>query len=95
MLVLVVIWEANPGMEAEVVKTFANLSGESRKEAGCRQYVVHQHRDNLRQFLVYEVYDNEAALQAHRDSAHFQKYAVGELPKLGNRRQADLYNTLD
>jgi (4S)-4-hydroxy-5-phosphonooxypentane-2,3-dione isomerase len=95
MLVLVVHWEANPGSEAEVVETFSKLAAESRKEPGCRQYVAHQHRENARQFLVYEVYDNEAALQAHRDSAHFKQYAVGDLPRLGNRLQADLYNPLN
>jgi quinol monooxygenase YgiN len=29
--------------------------------------------------LIYEQYVDEKALQAHRESAHFKKYAVGGL----------------
>ncbi len=94
MLVLVVTWEADQGKESEVISTFAKLAEGSRKEAGCRMYVVHRHVEEPRKFLVYEQYDNEAALQGHRDSAHFQQYALKELPALGKRIDADLYNEL-
>ena len=74
--------------------TFTKLAEGSRREPGCRMYVVHQHIDSPRKFLVYEQYDNEAALQSHRDSAHFQRYAVNVLPTLGERVEGNLYRTL-
>lgn len=92
MIVLVVNWMANEGREADVVRTFAKLAEGSRREPGCRMYVVHQHIDKPRHFLVYEQYDNDAALQAHRNSAHFQQYAVKELPQLGTRVDDNLFN---
>lgn len=95
MIVLAVHWIANPGNEAKVVEVFSKLAAESRKEPGCCMYLVHQHQDDKRKFLVYEQYDNEAALQAHRDSAHFQEYAVKQLPSLGERVDANLYDPLD
>ena len=94
MIVLVVHWEADAGKEAEVVQVFSKLAAESRKEPGCRMYVVHRHKEQPRHFLVYEQYDDDAALQAHRDSKHFQQYAVQDLPKLGKRVQGDLYDPL-
>ncbi|HWR35941.1 MAG TPA: putative quinol monooxygenase [Clostridia bacterium] len=94
MLVLVVNWMANPGKEEEVVRVFGKLAAASRQEPGCRMYVVHQHRDDARHFLVYEQYDNDAALQSHRDSKHFQQYAVTELPTLGTRINGEVFQTL-
>lgn len=94
MLVLVVTWVANTGEAEKVREIFGKLAEASRKEAGCRMYVVHQHRDNPHRFLVYEQYDDETALQAHRDSAHFQTYAMQELPSLGKRLEGDLYTAL-
>ncbi len=92
MIVLVVNWLANEGRERDVISTFTKLAEGSRREPGCRMYIVHQHRDNPRHFLVYEQYDDDAALQAHRDSAHFQQYAVKDLPSLGTRTDANLFH---
>ncbi len=44
------------------------------QELGCRQYDVLQSPTNPNQIFIYEVYENEAAVQAHRASEHFKKY---------------------
>jgi (4S)-4-hydroxy-5-phosphonooxypentane-2,3-dione isomerase len=92
MIVLVVNWMANEGREADVVRVFTKLADASRREPRCRMYVVHQHIENPLHFLVYEQYDDDTALQAHRDSAHFQQYAVKDLPQLGTRVDGNLFN---
>jgi (4S)-4-hydroxy-5-phosphonooxypentane-2,3-dione isomerase len=94
MIVLVVNWMAHEGRETDVVRTFTKLAAASRAEPGCRMYVVHQHTENPRHFLVYEQYDNDEALQAHRDSAHFQQYAAKELPQLGTRVDGNLFTPI-
>lgn len=40
-------------------------------EPGCSRFDVHQERDDPALFLLIECYDDEAAFQAHRSSAHF------------------------
>jgi quinol monooxygenase YgiN len=94
MLVLAVTWRANPGKESEVARLFQILQEESRKEPGCVLYMVQRHRDNPRLFFVYEQYKDDAALEAHRATPHFQQYARGELPKVATRIAADLYESL-
>ena len=94
MVVLAVNWQANPGKEHEVARLFAMLQAESRKEPGCRMYVAHQHLTDPSRFFVYEQYDDQAALDAHRASPHFRKYAATELPKLAERREGELYQPL-
>jgi (4S)-4-hydroxy-5-phosphonooxypentane-2,3-dione isomerase len=91
MVVLAVTWVAHESKGDEVARLFQKLEAESRTEPGCLMYVVHRHRsDNLR-FFIYEQYEDDAALEAHRNSPHFQRYAVHELPTMASRAQADLY----
>lgn len=90
MIVLAVTWIASEGHEADVIKAFEKLAAGSRTEAGCRMYLVHQDRDDKRRFFVYEQYEDEGALDAHRDTSHFQEIAVNTLPKLGKRAEAHL-----
>ena len=51
------------------------------REPGCRQYDVLQSPANPHQIFIYEVYENGAAVDAHRASAHFKKYqaATGKM----------------
>ncbi len=91
MLVLAVTWSANPGHEDEVAEIFRKLQAASRQEPGCLNYTVHRHNSDPRRFFIYEQYRDEAALEAHRNSPHFQQYAVKELRTIGERQQGDLY----
>jgi quinol monooxygenase YgiN len=95
MVVLGVTWMAAEGREADVAKVMKTLQTESPTEPGCLMYIVHRHRTEKRRFFIYEQYEDEAALEAHRKSPHFQRYAVGELPKMASRLEAELYSPLD
>ena len=46
------------------------------KEPGCRQFDIMVEAKNPNHVFLYEVYDNEAALTAHRNTDHFKKYAA-------------------
>jgi len=94
MLVLAVTWMANPGRENEVAIIFEKLQAASRQEPGCLTYTVHRHVDDPRRFFIYECYRDEAALEAHRNSVHFQEYAAKALRAVGERQQGDLYRPL-
>ncbi len=94
MIVLAVTWKAYPGKEDETSRVFAILQAESRKEPGCVMYVVHRGHDDRSRFFVYEQYKDEAALEAHRNTAHFKQYARGELLKLGERVEGSLYEPI-
>ncbi len=91
MIVLAVVWVAKPGHEEDVANVFRKLETDSRREPGCLMYVVHRQKDQPGRFFIYEQYRDDAALQAHRDSAHFQEYAVRGLAGIGDRVQGDLY----
>jgi quinol monooxygenase YgiN len=91
MVVLAVTWVANPEKEAEVAEIFRKLEHASRHEPGCLMYIVHRHRADQRRFFIYEQYLDDAALEAHRKSPHFQEYAIKALSSIAERREGELY----
>ena len=91
MIVLAVTWVANPGKEAEVAKIFRELEAASRQEPGCLLYIVHRHRTDPARFFIYEQYRDNAALEAHRQSPHFQRYAITELNSIAKRQEGEVY----
>jgi (4S)-4-hydroxy-5-phosphonooxypentane-2,3-dione isomerase len=94
MVVLAVTWMAKLGHEPEVTALFAKLSEEARKEPGCLMFQVHRHRTEPRRFFIYEQYKDDAALEAHRNTAHFLQIAKKDLPKVAERVEGNLFEPL-
>jgi (4S)-4-hydroxy-5-phosphonooxypentane-2,3-dione isomerase len=94
MVVLAVTWMAKAGREGEVTAIFLKLTEESRKEPGCSVYQAHRHKTEPRRFFIYEQYNDDAALEAHRNAPHFLQYARKDLPKIADRVEGHLYEPL-
>jgi (4S)-4-hydroxy-5-phosphonooxypentane-2,3-dione isomerase len=63
-----------------------NAKATRETEPGCRQFDVLVDPADRKKVMFYEVYDNEAAFQAHQQTAHFKKYfetALGYLAQRG------------
>lgn len=70
----------------EVSAILRELTAASRHEPGCVSYIPHFVEDESCVVLIYEQYANEAALEHHRQSAHFRRFAVeGLYPKVLKR----------
>ena len=71
MLAVVAKLNVAPGKEAEFEKVMLGLAAEVRKnEPGNKMYTLC--KDEAGQYVVLELYDDEAALAAHGQSAHFK-----------------------
>jgi autoinducer 2-degrading protein len=46
----------------------------SLNEEGCRRFDVHQEARDPTLFFLYELYTDEAALEAHRNSEHYKSF---------------------
>ena len=73
-IVISVITESVPGREDEVVSIFAALITPSRAEEGCLRYELSVSPDQPGTFLFYESFRDQAAIDAHVASAHFQAF---------------------
>jgi quinol monooxygenase YgiN len=74
---------------AEVAEMLRQLAEASRREPGCVSYTPHHLQDDPDMVMIYEQYHDDNALAAHRESAHFKKYAVGGLYQKMRERKLD------
>lgn len=68
-----------PEDRAEIAEILRELTTASRQEPGCITYVPHTVEAEPDTVLIYEQYRDEAAVEAHRASPHFKRWAVGGL----------------
>jgi quinol monooxygenase YgiN len=73
----------------QVVALFRKLTNASRQEPGCVTYVVHTVEDDPTTVVLYEQYENAAALDHHRNSPHFHEFAIGGVYQLMRDRQLE------
>jgi (4S)-4-hydroxy-5-phosphonooxypentane-2,3-dione isomerase len=72
MFVLLVSLRVRPDKERQFLTAItANAAASVREEPGCRRFDVLRDDADPRHRLLYEVYDDEAAFQAHRGTRHF------------------------
>jgi quinol monooxygenase YgiN len=95
MICVAVTYVMREGTDEQAIELFRPLAAETRKEPGCRMYEVHRSTANPLQFFLYEQYDDQAALDAHRAAPHFEKYGKNVLFHLIESRSPEIYERLE
>ncbi|MDR7127967.1 quinol monooxygenase YgiN [Algoriphagus sp. 4150] len=79
-------WKVKQGEIDKVLDLLKTVREESIKEDGNLFYKVHQSNLDANTLVLYEGYINEAAIEEHRNSSHFQELVLGKIvPLLENR----------
>ncbi len=95
MICVAVTYVVKPGHEDEAIALFGTLTELTRAEPGCRMYVAHRSPADPRRFFLYEQYDDEAALEAHRAAPHFERYVKQGLLTIIESRTPEIYAPLE
>jgi (4S)-4-hydroxy-5-phosphonooxypentane-2,3-dione isomerase len=67
---------------------------EARKEPGCRQFEALVDVTDATKVMLFEVYDDEKAFEAHQQTPHFKKYFAESVPLLASRERQTLKRAL-
>ncbi len=62
-----------------------------RDEPGCLQYDVHVDPADARHVVLYEVYADRAAFEAHQLASHFLRWREGAQPLIRERKPTHLH----
>ena len=54
--------------------SFGDSQGSVRDEPGCFRFDILKNSEESNLFHLYEVYEDEAALDAHRNAPHYKKW---------------------
>jgi len=70
-----------PGKEEEFIKSAKMIIDSTHTEPGCLEYTLYQDPNNKSNFLMFERYKNQAAIDAHFAAGYFKAFGkmAGEL----------------
>lgn len=88
-------WRTQPEQAETVRQLMQQATAAVREnEPGNLLYLGHQDPADPAHFLFYEQYADQTALEAHRDSAHYQQLVVGQIVPLLTERTVTFYKLL-
>ena len=73
-------------VDAFMAKVLENAAS-ARKEPGCKQFDVVVDPKDRTDVMLYEVYADEKAFDAHQQTAAFKKYVSEAVPLLASRER--------
>ena len=72
---MIAVLVAAPGRREELRAALTGRVPPTRQEPGCRDYRLFERVETPGTFQMHEQFDDEAALEAHRATPHFQAFA--------------------
>lgn len=63
-----------PGQRAAFLAAAAPMVAATREEAGCREYTFSPDPDDANRVMLYELWDDQAALDAHFATDHMASF---------------------
>ncbi len=91
MIALIVHFTVAAGNEERTKEYIRKMQEHTRREPGCRRYVGHHSIQDPRRFCFYEVYEDQAALDAHRAAPYFTEYVKNGLNPLMETATRELF----
>ncbi|HEY5319392.1 MAG TPA: putative quinol monooxygenase [Galbitalea sp.] len=81
-----------PGNAARVEDALRGMAARVKAdEPACLLYNANVDPDNENLYCLYEVYENEDAVAAHRETPHFKEFIEGIIVPLLEKRERELY----
>jgi len=93
MIVLLAKYYAKPGTVETVIEKLREM-GELVKEhePGCSLYQISRSKENPDFLLLYEQYVDQAAVEAHRATPHFQTYILDTIIPMLEKREVEFFD---
>jgi (4S)-4-hydroxy-5-phosphonooxypentane-2,3-dione isomerase len=88
MFVLAVQIRIKPDNVEKFMQALQTNAREARKEPGCRQFDVLVDPNEKTKVMLYEVYNDDKAFEAHQQTPHFKKYLAEAVPLLASRERS-------
>jgi quinol monooxygenase YgiN len=95
MLINAVIYTFGPEDAVAAETALRGLRDGSRTEPGCITFDVARGIDDPNVFFLYEIWTDQAALDAHYTTEHFQRYGVNGVRVLAKERIGHRARNLD
>ena len=88
-------WQVQQGNLPAVLHLLAEAAAKTKAEPGNILYHMYQSSSDANTLVLYEAYTSAAALQAHRDSPHFQHIIIGQIVPMLLHREVTVTTQLE
>jgi autoinducer 2-degrading protein len=76
---LIVKWKIRETETAAVLELLPELAAQTKKEQGNIAYAIYQSEKDPNEIILHERYIDEEALEAHKNSEHYQAIVAGKI----------------
>ncbi|MCW3169038.1 antibiotic biosynthesis monooxygenase [Chryseobacterium sp. 09-1422] len=83
-------WNVKVGKLDEVLQILTQAAKKSSEEKGNLFYKIHQSKSDQNTLILFEGYENETALEFHKNSENYQNLVVKEIVPLLESREVIL-----
>ncbi|MCX7522536.1 putative quinol monooxygenase [Microbacterium sp. STN6] len=91
-LALIARYHVVPGNAALVEQSLREMAQHvAAHEPACLVYNANVDLENENLFCLYEVYTDEDAVAAHRETPHFKRFIEGTIVPVLEKRERELY----
>lgn len=87
-------WQVKENHLDEVLTLLEEVVPKSRKEPGNLFYQIYKSTSNPNTIVLYEGYIDEAAVEEHRNTPHFQKVIIEKIIPLLENREVTLTTSI-
>ena len=92
--VVAATWRAKDGAQDRLAEIIEELTPLARAEPGNRYYQAQRSVEDPTHFFLCEIYEDEAAYQAHMETEHFTRLVKEEaIPDLLAAREREFFET--
>jgi autoinducer 2-degrading protein len=78
----------------EFIEITIDNASNSNKEPGCHRFDVFQRNDDPHRFELVEVYKDEAAIEAHRNSEHYARWQATANDMMAEQRSKNEFTPI-
>lgn len=95
MIVLIAKYHVKDGHMDDVIAALNEMAPlVEANEPGCSLYFANRSTENPNLILLYERYDDMAAVEAHRETPHFKEIIEGRIVPQLDDREREFFETI-
>jgi len=91
---LIVKWTIRESETTRILGLLPKLVADTKNEKGNLSYNIYQAADNVNILILHERYADQEALEAHKNSRHYQETVVGQIIPFLEGREVQLLHKL-
>lgn len=92
MKIIIVNIVVKPEFREDFIKETQFAQHKSMEEPGCFQYQLCENVDDKNKFVLIEGYTDEAAIESHKATPHFQQWRTNVWDWMAENRISYMYN---